>query len=164
MFRKTIIISALLLTAAIAVAQTQEQCQGAPDECERQIRAMLAGRKFLGITMVETRWGPVIKSVVPNSPAARAGLRADDRIVGINSWECTHLTPRDVKRLLTPLPKNATLTFVVFRVGQIKRISAHFGILPKEQIDKIVEAHLRNGHSYSAEDARETTQSAERQH
>jgi hypothetical protein len=39
--------------------------------------------------------------------------------------------------------------FLVTRYGQIRRVQAHLATLPKEAIDKIVEAHLREGHGDS---------------
>lgn len=151
----------LLLLGLVATAGEPDRCQSPPDECERQIRAMLTGKKFLGITMADSGSGPVIRSVVPNSPAERAGFQAGDRIIGVNAHDCSHASPQDVKRMLTPLPQNARVMFMVIRLAQLKRISVRFGTLPKEQIDQVVEAHLRNGHS-DASDTRTKNARADR--
>ena len=90
---------------------------GAPqmDAQERVIRStgVAAPRGWIGITMnaegtadEERRSGVVIRQVSPNSPAARAGLRAGDRIMRVNGQPATRagihalrLTPGDTVRL-----------------------------------------------------------------
>lgn len=136
----------LLLTATAITAQPH--CKADVRECEQKIRQILSGRRYLGVTLVDTRWGTVIREVMPDSPAARAGLKPDDRIVGINSHDCTGADPQEVKQLLMPggRPAHPEITIVVSRIGEVHRLKARLGLMPKEKIDKIVQRHIDTAH------------------
>lgn len=100
------------------------------------------------MTLADTRWGTVIREVVPDSPAARAGLRPDDRIIGINGHDCTGVSSKEVKQLLMPggKPEQVELTIVVSRIGEVRRLQAKLGLMPREKIDKIVQRHIETAH------------------
>ena len=67
-------LSSLALAAlSVTLVQAEEpKCHNAARECTQQIRKMLGGRRYLGIQVVELKPGLVIKSVLPDSPAARS--------------------------------------------------------------------------------------------
>lgn len=141
------VITILLLAATAAVAQPH--CKAKVRECEEKIRNILANRRYLGVTLVDTRWGTVIKEVMPESPAARAGLRPDDRIIGINNHDATGADPQEVKQLLMPggRPEELEVWISVWRLGKPIRLKARLSLMPKEKIDKIVERHIETAHN-----------------
>lgn len=149
MIRHSNILTILtVLTIAATAAAAQSHCKAEAKECEQKIRQILANKRYLGVTLADTRWGTVIKEVVPDSPAARAGLRADDRIIGINNHDCTGVSSKEVKQLLMPggRPEQVEITIVVFRIGEVRRLQAKLGLMPDEKIDKIVQRHLETAH------------------
>lgn len=139
---------ALLLITASSVA-AQPHCKADVRECEQKIRQILAGKRYLGVTLVDTRWGTAIREVAPDSPAERAGLQRDDRIIGINGHDCVGADPQEVKQLLMPggRPEQVEITIVVSRIGKVHRLKARLGLMPKEKIDKIVQRHIDTAHS-----------------
>ena len=144
--RLSLAITTLLLAAVGVVAGPL--CKGDPEVCAETIRKQLSGRRSLGVTMVSTHWGTVIDSVLPMSPAARAGIRPDDRIVMINRHDCTGADPQDVKELLVSEGGDGSLiNLIVARPGEFKRIRARFDTLSPEQIEAIVQRHLRTAHA-----------------
>lgn len=140
-------IATILLVAAELVAQPH--CKSDPQECAEKIRKQLAHQRSLGVTMVETRWGTVIESVLPESSAARAGLRPDDRFIVINGHDCVGARPQEVKRLLMEGGKQegAWITIVVARLGEFKRIRAKLDYMTDEEIETIVRRHIETAHS-----------------
>jgi predicted metalloprotease with PDZ domain len=148
-------ISRLLLAALVAAttltAPAEEQkCNGSARECDQQIRQFLSGRRFLGATIEDKNPGLVIQSVTPNGPAERAGLIAGDRLIVCNSRSLTQATARDFKQLLADARENGRLRLIVWRRGAYKKIEARLEPYSKEQIDKIVSAHLAQSHPASA--------------
>ncbi|MBW3671030.1 MAG: PDZ domain-containing protein [Acidobacteria bacterium] len=137
-----------VLTIAASAAAAQPYCKAEAKECEQKIRQILANKRYLGVTLGDTRWGTVIREVVPDSPAARAGLRADDRIIGINHHDCTGVSSKEVKQLLMPggNPEQVEITIVVVRLGEVRRLQAKLGLMPAEKIDKIVQRHIETAH------------------
>jgi S1-C subfamily serine protease len=144
---RIVIFAALVLVTTAAVAEPH--CKADVKECEQKIREILANKRYLGVTLVETRWGTVIKEVVSDSPAARAGLQPNDRIVGINQHDCVGAGPQEVKQLLMPggNPKQLGVWITVSRLGKPIRLRARLGLMPKEKIDKIVQRHIETAHS-----------------
>ena len=150
MLFKTLI--AVLLTSAISpVALAGEPCPLPARECEAQIRQMLGGRRYLGVRFEKTRYGIIIRSVVEGSPAEAAGFLPDDLIVSVNGRNVTRAEIRELKELFRQKAgRDGTLIFVVTRYGQIRRLHGKLGTMPKAAIDKIVEAHMREGHGIAA--------------
>lgn len=148
MTRPRTILLAITTLLMAAAASGQPHCKAAADECADKIREILSHRRYLGVTLVETRWGTTIKEVAPDSPAQRAGLQANDRIIGINNHDCTGADPQEVKQLLMPggKPEQVRVTIVVSRLGEVRRFEATLGLMPNDKIEKIVERHLETAH------------------
>jgi predicted metalloprotease with PDZ domain len=148
-------ISRVMLAAWIAAATTiafagDQKCSGTARECDQQIRQFLSGRRFLGATIDDRNPGLVIKSVAPNGPAESAGLIPGDRLIACNSKSLTQATTRDFKQILADARETGELRFIVWRRGVYKRIRAKLEPYSKEQLDKIIAAHLSQSHPTSA--------------
>lgn len=143
---------ALLLTSALpTVALGTETCPLPARECEAQIRQMLGGRRYLGVRFEKTRFGIIIRSVVEGSPADAAGFLADDLIISVNGRNVGRVEIRELKEIFRQAGgKDGKLTFLVTRYGQIRRVQARLGTMPKEAIDRIVAAHMQEGHGTSS--------------
>lgn len=139
----------IAVTAALLYADEQK-CSGTARECEQQIRQILSGRRFLGATIEERNPGLVIQSVTPNGPAENAGLQAGDRLIACNSKSLTQATTREFKQILADARETGRLRMIVWRNGAYKRIDARLEPYSKEQIDKIIAAHLQQSHPASA--------------
>lgn len=144
------LLSALLVLVALATpaAWGGEKCSAEATTCERQIREMLRGRRWLGVMFEKTRFGIMIREVLPDSPAKEAGFLPDDQILAVNGRDMTHAEIQELKRVLQEARQktDGRLNVVVTRYGQIRRVHARLGELPKEQVDQIVASHLRDAH------------------
>lgn len=142
-------ILATVLAASAAHAGDQK-CNGTARECDQQIRQMLSGKRFLGASIEERDPGLVITAVTPGGPAERAGLMVGDRLIACNNKSLTKATPRDFKQILAEARESGVLLMIVGRRGAYKRIQAKLEPYTKEQIDKIISAHLSQNHSAEA--------------
>lgn len=148
-------ISRILLAACVAAATIvtfadEQKCNGSARECDQQIRQFLSGRRFLGATIEDRNPGLVIQSVTPDGPAERAGLTPGDRLIVCNSRSLTQATLREFKQMLADARETGRLRIIVWRRGAYKKIEARLEPYSKEQIDKIVSAHLAQSHPASA--------------
>ena len=146
----TRILLATWLAAAVATVAGDQKCNGTARECDQQIRQFLGGNRFLGATIKEQNPGLFIMAVTPEGPAARAGLQVGDRLIACNNRPLTRATTREFKQILADAREHGKLLFIVGRRGSYKRIEARLEPYTKEQIDKIISAHLTQTHPSSA--------------
>ncbi len=135
------------LVAAISIRADEPRCGASARECDQQIRKFLAGRRYLGATIEEHNPGLFIKSVAVDGPAARSGLKPGDRLIAVNGRSVTQASTRELKQLLADARETGRLFLIVSRHGSYSRIEARLEPYSKEQLDKIVAAHLAQSHS-----------------
>jgi predicted metalloprotease with PDZ domain len=147
-FQFSVVIVSLIAVAAYA--DDKGKCTAPPAECERAIRQMLSGRRYLGVQLVELDPGLLIKAVVESGPAERADLRAGDRLMAVNGKSTKDATINDFKQILTEASKTGRLWIIVQRHGILRQIDARMEPYTKAQIDKIVAQHLAEAHGIGA--------------
>lgn len=102
--------SLLLLTLVLVLALLVPSVISAQDD---------AARPFVGIRFEETEDGPVIKEVLPDSPAEEAGLQVDDLIMAIAGGDATE--PVDIDEtttLVTEILKYAPGDVITVYIGR----------------------------------------------
>ena len=147
---KTILLA--IVVAAAALYADEPKCNATARECDQQIRQMLSGRRFLGATIEELKPGPglVIKAVKERGPADRADLRIGDRLIAVNGRSLTQATTKEFKQILADARSTGKLWMIVWRAGAYKKVEARLEPYTKEQIDKIISAHLAQSHTSTA--------------
>jgi C-terminal processing protease CtpA/Prc len=141
-----VVTAIVSLAAVVTHADDKQKCTAQPAECERVIRQMLSGRRYLGVQLVELSPGLAIKSIVEDSPADRADLRAGDRLMAVNGKSTRDATINDFKQILAEASKTGRLWMIVQRHGILKPVEARMEPYTKAQIDKIVAQHLVEAH------------------
>jgi len=148
------VVAALVsLAVATAHAEDKRKCTTPPAECERLIRQMLSGRRYLGVQLVELNPGLSVKSVVEDGPADRSDLRAGDRFMAVNGKSTRDATIKDFKQILGDAKETGRLWIIVQRGGILKKIDVRMEPYTKAQIDKIVAQHLAEAHGIGAASA-----------
>jgi len=145
-----IFIAAWLATGLAVAAGDDQKCHGTARECDQQIRHFLGGRRFLGATIKDRSPGLVVEFVTPEGPAEAAGLRKGDRLIACNNKSLTTASSRDFKQVLADARETGMLYMIVWRRGAYHRLRARLEPYSKEQVDKIIAAHLSQSHPSSA--------------
>lgn len=147
-------ISRLILVASLAAASLlsaqEPKCNGAARDCDQQIRSMLSGRRYFGATIEDRNPGLVIKSVHPEGPAQRAGLKAGDRLIAVNGKSLTQASGKDFKQHIADARASGRLLMIVSRHGTYSRVNLRLEPYTKEQMQKIIAAHLAQSHTSTA--------------
>lgn len=138
-----------LLAAATLLAE-EPKCNGSARECDQQIRHMLSGRRYLGATIDDHNPGLVVRSVRENSPAAKRGLKAGDRLIALNGKSLTQATAKDFKQAIADARNTGQLFMIVSRRNVYLALEIRLEPYTKEQISKIVAAHLAQSHTSTA--------------
>ena len=148
---RLLVVAVSLLVISAHADEKKAKCTTAPAECERIIRQMLSGRRYLGVQLQELNpAGLVVKSVVDEGPADRASLRPGDRFMAVNGKSTRDATIQDFKQILTDAKDTGRLYIIVQREGILKKIELRMEPYTKAQIDKIVAQHLQEAHAIAA--------------
>jgi predicted metalloprotease with PDZ domain len=149
-FSRLIVFSILLLATAAAADDQPHKCSNSAQECERQIRQMLSGRRYLGALVNESDLGLIVKSVKPESPADRGGLMPGDRLMSVNGHTTMQAKNVEFKKILGEAKETGRLWMVVARRGILKHVEIRMEPYAKEQVDRIVAQHLATEHAIAA--------------
>lgn len=141
----TFMLGALLIAAGVLA--DDPKCSSTIRECDQQIRQLLAGRRYLGATIGDRNPGLYVTQIVDGGPAARAGLRVGDRLVSMNRKPLTASSTRDFKQILADARESGSLMIIVWRNGRYVRIFARLEPYTKEQLDKMIAAHVSQSHT-----------------
>jgi predicted metalloprotease with PDZ domain len=147
--RSISITAAVLLLAVFSVrAEEAPKCSATAKECEREIRQMLSGRRYLGVQIIDTKPGIVIKAVNDDGPAAQVDLQAGDRILAVNGRSMSQSNVKEFKGIIGDVSDTGGLLFmIILRHGSKKVVEVRLQPYPKAQVDKIVAAHLALSHA-----------------
>lgn len=148
MTRKLLILGGALIATAALYAGQKGKCAADAKECEYKIRNLLSSSRHLGLKVEDSRWGVVVTYVLPDSPAAVARLQVGDRVFAINGKDCTRGGTRQYKTLLNQAAseENGKVVLTIARLGRLLRVTTRLKTMSKEEIDKVVSAHLKEAH------------------
>jgi predicted metalloprotease with PDZ domain len=147
--RSILVVIASILGVA-AFAGEDGKCHAPTGECERMIRQMLAGRRYLGIEIADLRPGVTIKKVIPNGPGFRARLKAGDRLISINGKSVVRASAGDVKAILAATAPTGMVWMIVQRDGAFAKIETQLEPYPKAYVEKVIANHLSQSHTATA--------------
>jgi predicted metalloprotease with PDZ domain len=143
-------ISRIFFAASFAAATLladEPKCAGAARDCDKEIRHMLSGRRYLGATIEDRNPGLVVKSVHENSPAEREGLKPGDRLIALNGKSLIQATAREFKQYLADARETGRLFMIISRRNAYQKLEIRLEPYTKEQISKIIAAHMSQSHS-----------------
>jgi predicted metalloprotease with PDZ domain len=147
----TVRLSHLLFAALLFVpsihADERKMCSSSARECERAIRQLSSGRRYLGAEIKELNPGIFIKTVIDDAPAARADLRPGDRVMAVNGRSMVEADIKDFKQVLYSAKATGVLWIIVQRQGVLKKLDVRLASYTKAQIDKMVAQHLAQAHA-----------------
>jgi predicted metalloprotease with PDZ domain len=147
-------ISRLIFVASLAASTLfagEPRCSGSARDCDRQIRHMLSGRRYLGATIDDHNPGLVVKAVHENGPAARNGLKPGDRLIALNGKSLTQASAKEFKQLLADARDTGRLFMIISRRNVYQKLEIRLEPYTKEQISKIITAHLAQSHTAPAD-------------
>ena len=147
-----VFISALLLVATAHADDPKHSkiCNAPAAECERAIRSLASGRRYLGALVENLNPGLRVTSIVPESPAQRGGLGEGDRLMAMNGHQLLRSDVKEFKHILSEAQEIGWLSIIVLRDGILKRVDVRLEPYTKAQIDKMVAQHMAESHPQSA--------------
>jgi len=137
---------AALLFVSAAHADDRRMCTAPASECEKAIRQLSSGRRYLGAEIKELEPGIIIKAVIDDGPASRADLKPGDRLMSVNGHPTVEANIKDFKQILYSAKATGVLWVIVLRQGVLKKVDVRLEPYTKAQIDNMVAQHLAQRH------------------
>jgi len=132
-FARGALVAFLALCPLAASAGEASHCPEPLDHCVRAMVEKTAHRGWVGIEMErkEDQSGAVIIQVVPNSPAAQAGLRPGDVLIGFNGIPYAKANQEKLEvAYRKEMTIGNTITYTITRDGQRRDVPIHLAAIP----------------------------------
>jgi C-terminal processing protease CtpA/Prc len=137
----------LALAVGAVVAGEHGKCTKSAEECAAMMKEKYQARGWMGVEMDHNEDGSVrITSVVPDSPAEKAGLKADDTLVSINGAVLSKDTIEKVMMNGDDWKIGNTLALGVNRGGNASTVKVTLARIPDTILAKMIETHTREYH------------------
>lgn len=150
----TSILGAALIAGA-SWAGPKEKCPGTAESCATAMAEKLKERGWVGIHLRFLDDRLVVTSVVPESPAERAGLRADDEIVAFNGIPYDEERREDLKEAYADEMKPGhTIRYSVERGGDSIEVPVELVAIPEAVLAQWIGDHVLQAHTPAEDDER----------
>lgn len=148
MKRAPLLLAAATLALAGAALAGRGPCEAELDVCLKQMGRNLEAKGWVGIELDVEEEGPLrITRVVPESPAAAAGLAAGDRILALNGVTYAKADRPALKAAYKAMTPGNTITYTVDRGGRKLEIDVRLSQVPEHVRAQWIAQHLVEGHS-----------------
>jgi hypothetical protein len=142
-----VVMLAMLIVAMPAMAGDKGTCDGNGEDCMKVMQKKLAHKAWLGIeyeTDTSGHW--VVESVVPNSPAQKAGFEAGDVMLAVNGVKYSKENKSELKAAYSKLEPGSSATYYVKRGEGKVKLQATLGSVPKDLQAKWINEHMEKYH------------------
>ena len=138
-----VLVIAIALTGPV-LAGEKHPCTAGTQDCLDKMVAKMQHKGWVGIEYEkkDKSGTPVVGKVIPDSPAAEAGLRKGDVLVAVNGvkyGDDDEAKWKKVKKSWTP---GSTITYTVDRGGKSKEIDVTLGQVPEEVLAAWIGEHM----------------------
>lgn len=154
MMRSSIVKSVVGLVVAavafggVALAGHGGKCTKSSADCAAHFKESYQNKGWLGIEADHTESGALkVLSVVPGSPAERAGLRAGDELTAVNGIAFTEENEGKLKAMKkSHLTIGATATYDVKRGSETLSVQATLVKIPDAVLAEMIDRHTKESH------------------
>ena len=151
--KHTLLLACSALLIAGAAWAGHKPCDAELDDCLSQMTRKLGKKGWVGIELDRQDDGTLtITRVIPESPAAAAGLAAGDRILALNGVAYAGGDRAALKQAYKAMTPGSTITYSIDRGGKSLEIDILLAQLPDRIKAQWIAQHLVEGHSQAAGD------------
>ena len=134
--------------SGLALAGKHEKCNKSAAECAAQMKEMYQTKGWAGMEKEPNEDGTYrIVSVLPNSPAEKAGIKAGDLLVSINGVTLSKENEAKIKEMHEAGWKiGDTVAFGVKRGTDISTINVSLERIPEAVLASMIDKHTKEEH------------------
>ncbi len=125
------------------MAKSEKHCTMSAEDCKKEM-AQAKTRGWLGIDADVNEDGAwVVKSVVPNSPAYAAGLKAGDVLYALNGVTINEANHEKIYAMKKDLKPGSAVTYTVKRGEKQQQVAVTLGTMPDKVYQAMVAEHMK---------------------
>ena len=140
---KTIAMLAAVLLLATVPADAGEGCDGSTQECLDYMANQMKTSGWVGVEMEGLEEGGwTITKVVDGSPAAEAGLQADDVLVAINGIELNDANKEKLQAARAEWTPGTSVTWEMTRGEMDRNVALTLAPMPADILARYIGNHM----------------------
>ncbi|PYT11267.1 MAG: hypothetical protein DMF51_15985 [Acidobacteria bacterium] len=145
--RGALFMTVLALAVTGLVAGEHEKCTKSAGECAAHMKAMYQTRGWMGVEMDPNDDGSLrLVTVVPGSPADKAGLKTADALVSVNGVTLTKETVEKTMMSDDAWKIGSTVSFGVKRGETLSTVKVTLEKIPEAVLAGMIERHTKEAH------------------
>ncbi len=145
--RGVLFVAVLALAVTGLIAGEHAKCTKSAEECAAQLKETYQTRGWLGVEMDPNEDGTLrVVSVLPDSPAAKAGLKADDTLVSVNGVSLTKENVEKIMKSDEGWKIGSTLSLGMKRGETASTMKATLEKIPDAVLAGMIERHTKEAH------------------
>ena len=147
------VLPVLVLSLAVPAFAGGEKCTASTQECLDYMAKNYKGKGWIGVEIESSdEAGLVLKAVMPDSPAEKAGLKAGDVLVAVNGIAYTKENHEKLGEMKKSMLPGAEFTFTVRHGEKEKDVAMTLGEMPEEVLAKMIGVHMIDHATMQAEE------------
>jgi C-terminal processing protease CtpA/Prc len=141
---RILLVSTAIIALAAPAFAGEGQCTASTQECLNKLTAHYSGTGWAGLDgeFNKEEGYYAVTSVAYHSPAAKAGMKVDDRIFGMNGYVFAEMNEEDWAATKAERVPGKEVTYVAKRDGYKKKFSMTLVEMPEEMLAKKVGGHM----------------------
>jgi len=145
--RGALFMAVLALAVTGLIAGEHAKCTKSAEECAAHMKEMYQTRGWMGVEMDPNEDGSLrVISVLPGSPADKAGLKADDAVVSVNGVTLKKETMEKVMMSDDGWKIWNTLSLGVKRGETVSTMKLTLEKVPEAVLAGMIERHTKEAH------------------
>jgi C-terminal processing protease CtpA/Prc len=139
----TLAIAALAMSAAAALAG-EGKCQSSTQECLDYMANKMQNSGWVGVELDETesKVGMKVVAVVPESPAAEAGMKDGDVLTAINGIELNEGNREKLEKARAEWKPGSKVQWTMHRAGSERVVKLTLAPMPADVLARYVGQHM----------------------
>jgi len=143
MRRRWLVLPALVALLSPVAFAGDYHCEMNTQACLDMMAAKMAKSGWIGIELDKSEEGKVlIKRVVPDSPAVKAGFREGDVLVAVEGVKYADANKEKLMAVKEAMAPGKTITYTVSRDGYEKSLKVTLAKTPNEVLAQWVGTHM----------------------
>jgi predicted metalloprotease with PDZ domain len=138
----TMFFGALVMLALVTAVPLAGECSHETQVCLDYLANNLKYKGYAGVELDEHDGTMTVRSVFPDTPAERAGVKAGDQLLAINGIRINEENHEKLQALWGEMKPGNTFDYTIARRGKEREIRLTLVEMPEDEVLRIVGKHM----------------------